>query len=102
MSPAELQIDLIKSICAIKDIVLLEKIKQFILEKDNYILSEEAVLSVNEVAEKYNNKHFSTTEEDVHIFTPEQRKRILNSLQQCEKGKTLTKEEAEADIQLWL
>lgn len=101
MSISELKLEIINSICSIQDVNVLEKIKQLIIEKDNYILSQESVLSVNEVAEKYKNENLSS-KEDVHIFTPEQRKRILNSLQQCEKGNTLTKEEAEADIEQWL
>lgn len=40
MSLAELQIDLIKSRCSIKDVVLLEKIKITYSRKNNYTLSE--------------------------------------------------------------
>lgn len=106
MNIAELKLDLIKSICSIEDISILEKIKDILLienkEEGAYILSEEPLSSVNEAMEQYENGQFLTKEEEVHIFTPEKRKRILNSLQQCKEGNVMTDEEADADIQKWL
>lgn len=72
MSLLKLQNQLINDITSINNVQILEKIKQFI-----------------EIA----NLHHG-----IHVFNDEQRKRVLDSLEQYQNGNFLTSEEAEEDI----
>ena len=105
MSTAELKIYLIKSICSIEDISILEKIKDILLvenkEKGAYILPDEPLSYVNEAIQKYENGQFLTKEEEVYIFTPEQRKRIEIALEQCKNGECISDEDAQKEIEKW-
>lgn len=92
MNIAELKLEIIARIIATDDMELLLKI--------NNLLINESV-SLNEPTATYE-KISIFSDDEVHIFTPKQRKRLLNSLEQSKKGNTMTDEEANADIQKWL
>ena len=100
MTLSELKIELIQKIIAIDDLNLLMKINDLL---DSYITDQsvENLSTVNETASSYENKSV-LIDDEVYIFNPEQRKRVLNSLQQSKDGNFMTEEEAESDIQKWL
>ena len=76
MSTAELKSELIKNITSTDDIIVLNKIKELL--------------------------DFDDKENEVYVFTPEQKQRIQKSIQSYENGDFMTAEEAEEDIRKWL
>ena len=106
MDSAELKIELIKGICSTEDVRILEEINKIlkaeIKEGNNYISSEESLLPVNEAIEPYEDKTFLIKNDDVHVFTPDQRKRIETALEQYKNGECISDEEADKEIQAWL
>ena len=106
MDSAELKIELIKGICSIEDVRILEEINKIlkaeIKEGNIYISSEESLLPLNEAIEPYKDKTFSIKHDEVYIFTPDQRKRIEIALEQYKNGECISEEEADKEIQAWL
>ena len=76
MSTAELKSELIKNITSNEDLTILNKVKEIL--------------------------RIEISEKEVYVFTPEQRKRIENSIKNYEAGNFMTEEDAEKDIQKWL
>lgn len=76
MNVAEIKSNIINEISLIQDLKKLEDITKFL--------------------------GIGMSKKEVHIFSDEQRLRILNSLKHVENGNVMTNEEAEKDIQKWL
>jgi hypothetical protein len=76
MNVAEIKSNIINEISLIEDLKKLEDITEFL--------------------------GIGMSKQEVHIFSSEQRIRILNTLKQVENGNVITNEEAEKDIQKWL
>lgn len=77
MSPTELKSAIIKKISLTDDVLILEQIRKILKVGEYYI-------------------------EEARKFTPEQKMRIENSLEQYRNGYFLTNEEAEKDILEWI
>ena len=106
MDSAALKIELIKGICSIENVRILEEINKIlkaeIKEGNVYISSQESPLPVNEAIEPYEDETFLIKQDEIYIFTPDQRKRIEIALQQYKNGECISDEEADKEIQAWL
>lgn len=89
MDTASLKIELIKKIIVIDDIVLLEKINQFLDDLDSNYLELNEPSTVYEKGEK------------VYVFNEWQQEKINRALKQIEDGACISDEEAEKEIQRW-
>ncbi len=93
MNIAELKLEIIAKVMATDDEVLLNKINEIL---DSYELNS----LLNEPTTTYE-KVRAFSDDEVRVFTPEQRKRIEKSLEQVKNGECISDEEAQKEIEKW-
>jgi hypothetical protein len=90
MNIAELKLEIIAQIIAIKDTILLDKIEEIINSYESNSL-------VNEPTSTYE----KAASEKVYVFNEWQQKRIDIALKQVENGEYLSEEEDQKEMRKW-
>jgi predicted transcriptional regulator len=90
MNIAELKLEIIAQIIAIKDTILLDKIEEIINSYESNSL-------VNEPTSTYK----KAASEKVYVFNEWQQKRIDIALKQVENGEYLSEEEDQKEMRKW-